>query len=59
MEGFWSLLQRGIIEIYHWTSKKHIQRYINEFCYRYNTKASKDCERFNNFLLRIENETLN
>ena len=38
IEGFWSQLKRGIEGIYHWTSKKHIQRYINEFVFRYNTK---------------------
>ena len=26
---------------YYWVSKKHIQRYINEFVFRYNTKNSK------------------
>ncbi len=36
VEGFWSLLKRGVIGIYHYTSKKHLQRYLNEFSYRYN-----------------------
>jgi len=37
-EGFFSLLKRGIIGIYHFTSKKHLQRYLNEFSFRYNLR---------------------
>ena len=58
IEGFWSQLKRGINGVYHWVSEKHIQKYCNEFSYRYNTKDIADCERFNNFLLRIESKTL-
>lgn len=58
IEGFWSQLKRGINGVYHWVSEKHMQKYCNEFSYRYNTKDVADCERFNNFLLRIESQTL-
>jgi hypothetical protein len=37
IEGFWSLLKRGIIGIYHNVSPKHLHRYCHEFGYRYNT----------------------
>jgi len=46
IEGFFSLLKRGIIGIYHYTSPKHLQRYCDEFSYRYNTRKIKDAERF-------------
>lgn len=36
VEGFWSLLKRGIKGNYHWLSKKHLQSYINEFVFKYN-----------------------
>lgn len=47
IEGFWSILKRGLIGIYNHTSKKHLQRYVNEFCFRYNTRDFDDVSRFN------------
>lgn len=46
IEGFWSLLKRGIYGIYHQVSPKHLNRYCDEFAYRYNTRKKKDAERF-------------
>ena len=56
IEGFWSQLKRGINGIYHWASKKHIQRYINEFCYRYNNRLMNDIEIFANWFGGCENK---
>lgn len=50
IEGFWSLLKRGIIGIYHNVSEKHLDAYVDEFEYRYNTKDITDVERFGNML---------
>lgn len=36
IEGFWSLLKRGIDGVYHAVSQKHLQSYINEYSFRYN-----------------------
>lgn len=36
IEGCWSLLKRGIIGQYHKVSDKYLDRYLDEFCYRYN-----------------------
>ncbi|WP_306435890.1 IS1595 family transposase [Odoribacter splanchnicus] len=54
IEGFWSLLKRGIIGIYHFVSKKHLNKYIDEFVFRYNTrKVESEFERFSLFLSHV------
>ncbi|AZQ59453.1 IS1595 family transposase [Maribacter sp. MJ134] len=50
IEGFWSLLKRGIFGIYHFTSVKHLQRYVDEFYFRYNSRKQPEAMRFNLFL---------
>lgn len=57
IEGFWSQVKRGINGIYHWASKKHIDKYLNEFSFRYNTRDCKEAERFNTFLKKLECKT--
>ena len=54
IEGFWSLLKRGIIGIYHFASKQHLQRYVDEFVFRYNTRKHTECARFNLLLQNTE-----
>jgi len=50
IEGFWSIVKRTIIGTHHWISKKHLQRYLSDIQFRYNTKAFKDTDRFDYFL---------
>lgn len=54
IENFWSLLKRGIIGIYHFTSKKHLQKYVDEFVFRYNTRKITEVCRFNLMLANTE-----
>lgn len=42
IESAFSLLRRGIIGQYHKLSIKHLQRYLNEFAYRFNRRNSPD-----------------
>lgn len=54
IEGFWSLLKRGIFGIYHSASKKHLQKYVDEFVFRYNSRQCTESFRFNLFLENTE-----
>jgi transposase-like protein len=58
IDGYWSLLKRGIIGIYHNVSPKHLHRYCDEFAYRYNTRSKKDVERFNEVFANAEGKRL-
>lgn len=44
VEGYFSLLKRGIIGIYHHVDKHHLHRYLSEFDFRYNNRKSSDSE---------------
>ena len=51
IEGFWSLLKRGIIGQFHKVSRKYLQDYVNEFAYRYNNR--KNSGLFGELLVRM------
>ncbi len=38
IEGFWSLIKRGIGGVYHSVSKKYLQTYLDEYAFRYNRR---------------------
>jgi transposase-like protein len=48
VEGYFSILKRGIFGVYHHVSEAHLKRYLAEFDYRYNTREKlgfKDTDR--------------
>ncbi len=51
IEGFWSLVKRGINGVYHAVSAKHLQGYLNKYVYRYN-RRNRGQEQFKELLLR-------
>jgi len=45
VEGYFSILKRGIIGTYHHVGSQHLHRYLSEFDFRYNTRKISDGER--------------
>ena len=58
VEGFFSLLKRGIIGSFHHVSKGHLHRYCSEFEFRYNTRNVTDGERAAALVLAAEGKRL-
>jgi len=42
IEGYFSLLKRGLTGTFHHVSQKHLQRYLDEFSFRYNNRTETD-----------------
>ena len=45
IEGYFSILKRGINGVYHHVGKQHLHRYLSEFDFRYNSRNVEDGER--------------
>ena len=58
IEGYFSILKRGINGVYQHVSKKHLQRYLHEFDFRYNTRKVDDATRTTAALSSIEGKRL-
>lgn len=45
IEGFFSILKRGLIGTFHHVGRQHLKRYVKEFDFRYNNRKTTDAER--------------
>lgn len=54
VEGYFALVKRGIVGTFHHVSKQHLQRYLDEFDFRYNARKIDDGQRA---LLAIQGTT--
>jgi transposase len=52
IEGFWSLVKRGIGGVYHQVGRKYLQTYLDEYSFRYNRRDQGNLI-FNAFLKRV------
>lgn len=52
VEGFWSLVKRGIRGVYHSVSRKYLQSYLDEYTFRYNRRHEGN-QQFRAILARV------
>lgn len=53
IENVWSHFKRMVFGTYYKVSKKYLQRYVDEFVFRFNTRKYSEIERFELFLQNI------
>jgi transposase-like protein len=57
-ESFFSLLKRGVYGAWHCVSREHLQKYSNEFAFRWNTRRLTDGERMVRAIPLLEGKRL-
>jgi hypothetical protein len=57
-ESFFALLKRGMYGNFHHCGKKHLQRYCDEFAFRWNNRKVDDSTRRNSALSMAEGKRL-
>lgn len=58
IEGYFSIMKRGLTGTYHPVSKQHLKRYLSEFDFRYNHRKMDDWSRAVEVLRGIEGKRL-
>lgn len=55
IEGAFGIVKRTIFGVYHFVSRKHLQRYMNEIAFRYNIRELNNFDKFNLCLYNMNN----
>jgi len=58
VENYFSIFKRGMKGVYQHCSEKHLQRYLTEFDFRYNSRDISDAERANEAIKGAEGKRL-
>ena len=58
VEGFFSLLKRGVIGTFHNVSRKHLHRYVSELEFRWNTRRMDDGARLRSLVRAADGRRL-
>lgn len=58
VEGWFSLLKRGVMGTFHHVSEEHLDRYVDEFAFRYNNRETTDAVRTVNAIKKIGGKRL-
>ena len=58
IEGYFSILKRGLVGVYQHVGKQHLHRYLSEFDFRYNERKVDDAQRSASALCGIEGKRL-
>jgi transposase-like protein len=54
VEGYFSILKRGLIGTFHHVGEQHLHRYVNEFDFRYNTREKLGYNDFDRMQLALK-----
>jgi hypothetical protein len=57
-ESFWALFKCGYIGIYHWMCRKHLQRYVDGFAFRFNTRSVDFSEVFSQMVSNVSKSSV-
>ena len=58
VENFFGIFKKGMVGVYHFCGEQHLQRYLNEFSFRYSNRRVDDVERAALALKGIEGKRL-
>lgn len=53
VESFWTTFKRGYYGTYHYMSREHLQRYVDEFTYRFNKRKANLSDIFSDLVLKV------